>query len=292
VNKTLADDEVFLVNYYLTDEKGQIMPAYRRVERHKAKEVDVLLRNFDIRKLPSGNYLFKLELINKDNKVIAEQQYFFQRENTRIKLNEEDLNNIKVINTFAELITGQDTLADVIYAMRPIMSANEVDLGEELIKKGDEKLMQQFIYSFWYRRNNAEPSKPFIAYMKQVMKVNNEFSTSIKKGYETDRGYVYLKYGEPNNINKQYNEPATYPYEIWQYYSARGQSNVRFVFYNPDLVTNDFQLLHSNAIGEVSNYQWRLQLRKRDQSWRSIDQTGEETDEWGTHYNDYYNQPR
>jgi hypothetical protein len=67
---------------------------------------------------------------------------------------------------------------------------------------------------------------------------------------------------------------------------------VRFVFYNPDLVTNDFQLLHSNAIGEVSNYQWRLQLRKRDQSWRSIDQTGEETDEWGTHYNDYYNQPR
>ncbi len=293
VNKSIPDGETYLLNYYITNfETDVVLEKFKVVERRQAKDIDVVLSKFNIVDLPTGNFMFKIEVINKSNNIIAENSYFIQRENNNIKINPEDVQSINIINTFAELITGKDTLIDVIRAMRPISSNMESDFAEGLIKKGDIHVMQQYIYQFWYQRNINEPSKPFIRYMKEVMKVNNEFGTSIKRGYESDRGYVYLKYGEPNNINQQYNEPATYPYEIWQYYGVKGQSNVRFIFFNPDLVTNDFQLLHSNAIGEVNDYQWRLRLRKRDQGYRSIDQTGEATDDWGTHYNEYYNEPR
>lgn len=293
INKSIPEGETYLLNYYITNSETDVVLAkFKAVERRKSKEIDVVFSKFNIVDLPSGNFMFKMEIVNKENKIVAENSYFMQRENSNVKLKTEDVESINIINTFAELITGKDTLIDVIQAMRPISSSMVSDFALGLIEKEDIHMMQQYIYQFWYQRNKLEPSKPFIAYMIEVMKVNNEFSTSIKKGYDTDRGYVYLKYGEPNNINKQYNEPATYPYEIWQYYGVRGQNNVRFIFSNPDLVTNDFQLIHSNAIGEVNDYQWRLRLRKRDQGYQSIDQTGESTDDWGTHYNEYYNEPR
>jgi len=286
-------DQPFILNYYISSfETNRILPNYRKFEKRKAKSIDAILGQFDISKLASGNYVFSIELINQNLKIITKKDYFFQKENLRINVDDNDIESINIINTFAELITGKDTLEDVIKSMRPISSNSEVEFAKYIVRQGNDHTMQQYIYNFWQKRNPLEPSKPFIAYMVEVMRVKKEFSTSIKKGYETDRGIVYLKYGQPNSIMKEYHEPATYPYEIWHYYGIKGQSNVKFVFYDTDLATNDFKLLHSNAIGEISIYNWRLQLRKRDSGYKSIDQTGRAVDEWGTRYNEYYEQPR
>lgn len=293
VDLSIGKEEPYILNYYISSfETSNILPKFRRFERRTSKSIDAILGQFDIAELPSGNYVFSVELINKNMSLIEKKDYFFQRENKNVKLDENDIESVNIINTFAELITGKDTLEDILHSMRPISTNSEVKFVKYIINEGDQQVMQQYIYNFWQKRNPLEPSKPFIAYMIEVMRVNKEFSTSIKKGYKTDRGIVYLKYGQPNSIMKEYHEPATYPYEIWHYYGIRGQSNVKFVFYNTDLATNDFSLLHSNAIGEISNYNWRLTLRKRDSGYKSIDQTGQGVDEWGTRYNEYYEQPR
>jgi len=54
------------------------------------------------------------------------------------------------------------------------------------------------------------------------------------------------------------------PYEIWFYTSMpeTRQANVRFLFYNPSLVRNDFRLLHSTANGEIQNPRWEVELYK------------------------------
>jgi hypothetical protein len=68
-----------------------------------------------------------------------------------------------------------------------------------------------------------------------------------------------LQYGEPNDVVTRVNEPGAFPYEIWQYYTLPdGQSNVRFIFYEPTLVTNNYRLLHSNAIGELQEPRWKM----------------------------------
>ena len=38
------------------------------------------------------------------------------------------------------------------------------------------------------------------------------------------------------------------------------ETNVKFLFYNPSLVANDFQLLHSTCRGERQNPRWEVDL--------------------------------
>ena len=65
------------------------------------------------------------------------------------------------------------------------------------------------------------------------MQVNNNYSTLSYKGYKTDRGQCYLKYGPPSEIEYHNFDGNTYPYEIWYYNTVpNGQVNVYFVFYN------------------------------------------------------------
>ena len=145
---------------------------------------------------------------------------------------------------------------------------------------------------FWSKRDPLEPEKAWLDYLDMVNRVNMAYSTQISKGYQTDRGRVYLKYGPPNSISESYSEPTTYPYEIWHYYElANGQRDKKFVFYTKDIVTNDFSLLHSNVVGELSNYRWQYFLHQRVDSGWDIDRTLL-PDGWGENSTDYYNNPR
>ena len=38
---------------------------------------------------------------------------------------------------------------------------------------------------------------------------------------------------------------------------------MKFVFYDYDVVTNEYELLHSDAIGEVRNTKWQMELTRR-----------------------------
>ena len=97
------------------------------------------------------------------------------------------------------------------------------------------------------------------------------YGTRIFPGYATDRGRVYLQYGAPNTVTTRESSPNEYPYEIWHYYKIRQFSNKRFVFYNPDLVGNNYRLLHSDLIGETQNYRWQYELIKRNANNVNID---------------------
>ena len=62
-------------------------------------------------------------------------------------------------------------------------------------------------------------------------------------------------------MNQAYNEPGAFPYEIWQYYQLEdGQSNVLFVFYNSDRVSDNFTLIHSTERTEVNDPRWELKV--------------------------------
>jgi GWxTD domain-containing protein len=151
--------------------------------------------------------------------------------------------------------------------------------------------MQRFFYSFWEKRDQANPSQAWNNYKQEVEKVNKSYGTLIERGYETDRGRVYLQYGPPNNINKQDREPSNYPYEIWHYYVLGNQSNRKFVFYNPDLVTNDYTLIHSDANGEIYDQRWQMKLQKRSNQSRDLDKE-KSPDHFGGRSDEIYTLPR
>ncbi len=287
-NKVLGKDESFLIAYHIeTFENNKMIGSYRSFARETAKPVNILLKSFAIENLPSGNYNLVVEARNKENELLTTKKIFFQRSNpksTPLLVSDEYL------NTFVDNLSKKE-LSESIKSIEPISNTVEINYAENQLKGEDEAMMKQYLYNFWLTRNELDPETEWKEYQKLVETTNKLFNTGIKKGYITDRGRVFLKYGKPNTRTEVKSEPSSYPYEIWHYHKVKGFSNKRFVFYSRDLVTNDYPLLHSDMPGHIYNAQWKVQLHKRTNQPRDMDQESNDG-HYGGRSDDYFNNPR
>jgi len=288
-------ESAYLVSYFIRSfETKKVMSDFSAFTKQTPKPVNILIGRFPINSLPSGNYELVVEIRNQQNEFIAGKEVFFQRFNKVYAPVVSGVPDRNIEGTFAATVNDVDSLRGYISSLRPIADPLEKTFLANQLKIADTKLMQQFLYDFWSKRNPIDPGKAFNDYNKEVHKVNNSFGTKLNRGYDTERGRVYLEYGPPNTISKNYTEPSAYPYEIWHYYKIKNQTNRRFVFYNPDLVSDEFILLHSDARGEINNYQWENVLHSRDTQTRDIDQEGVNNSEdyFGNRAKDNYINPR
>lgn len=295
-DKFYKDGGQYLVSYYIESYESSVrMKDFSFNKRLEVSNVNVLMNTIDIKQLPTGNYYLVVEMRDRSNNLMASNSTFFQRYNPGCEVNMEDIASTQVVNTFAAEINNLDTLREYIRCLDPRCSETERDYAYNLIKTDDMKTMQQFLYTFWSTRSPLNPKAAWDEYYVQVKRVNASYSTKTKKGYMTDRGYVYLKYGTPDRIMEEPSEPGAYPYEIWHYYEVANQRNKRFVFMSRDMVTNDFELIHSDVVGEINNYRWQMMIYSRfygpDYTGDIIDQT-EVPDAWGTRAGDLYRNPR
>ena len=291
----LYDEGKFLVNYYIeTVESSNRMQNYFFNKRFDVKKVDVLLNTIDISELPSGNYYLVVEMHDRSNELICSKSWFFQRSNPNVAFEMEDLAGVNVANTFVGNITEIDTLRKYIRYLDPICSEMERDYSSNLVRTDDMKTMQQFLFNFWSKRFPMNPKQGFDDYLAAVRRVNMSFGTTAFPGYRSDRGYVFLKYGQPDKIMEVPDEPAARPYEIWHYYQVANQRDKKFVFMAPDRSTNDYQLIHSNMVGEINNPRWPMEIYQfvYGQGYdQGVDQTEYERG-WGSHAVELYNNPR
>jgi GWxTD domain-containing protein len=255
----------FVLSYFIeTYETHQVLNNFSRMQRMQSKEVNAVIKEIDIAELPSGNYNLVIEARNKTNELLASREIFFQRSKP-LAISESSGSAARgdISNTFVAAYTDKDTLAEYIRSLRPISGNNDNLFADNQVEAGDLKMMQQFFYDFWERKNKDNPYQAWTEYKREVEKVNEKYGNQIKKGYATERGRVYLKYGPPNHIAERHHEPSYYPYEVWQYYKTGNQTSKKFVFFNPDLVTNEWILLHSDAIGEPNDPQWEKRVSQR-----------------------------
>lgn len=291
-SKLLGYNEGFLiVSSIETFETRQVLPDFNRFKRESARPVNVLINSFDISKLPSGNYFLVVSVKNKNNETLASNRVFFQRSNPEPKYNLDDFHLVSIDNSFAQQIVKLDSLSYFIKALGPISSYSESAFAYNLARTKDLETMQQYFYNFWLHRDPANPELAWKNYYIEMCRADANFKTRIKRGYETDRGRVYLQYGPPNSISKSYDEPSVFPYEIWHYYTINGQRDKRFVFFSRDLSTNDFELIHSDVIGELANPRWHLILHARKQNYWDVD-TEFLPDHWGSRSRDLFIDPR
>ncbi|MEM6398114.1 MAG: GWxTD domain-containing protein [Bacteroidota bacterium] len=226
-------------------------------------EVYPILQSMDIGKLPSGNYQVVLELRNPTNELIHQRTIPFQRANPLVDMEatEEQMADFDLTQEFVgELDT--DTLRYALLAMMPVMNHFEQTTADLLVKDKELRPMRMFVFSYWARQRPEDPAGAYEQYMEVARAVDRTFNAGFRNGFESDRGYIYLKYGQPNNITRVDTDPVAPPYEIWSYdfIKRTGQANRRFVFYNPTLAAGDMVILHSDVIGEINNPQWQLEL--------------------------------
>ena len=254
----LISDENYVITVFIHETTSQ--SPYRDLvvySKQKPSHTSVIFSSFDLSKLPTGSYFITLEVRTRKNELLGSRSLFFYRSNTLLTFNPSQLDSINVENIFSSTLAS-DSLNFWMQSLYPIASNEEKNYIEYFEKTKSETGMRAFIYKFWKDRNPTDPLNEWMAYKNSVMYAEENFKTPNRHGFETDMGRVYLQYGPPSDALSEKHEPGAYPYEIWHYYFIKpNQTNVRFVFYNPDLVIGDYKLIHSDALGEIRNPRWQ-----------------------------------
>lgn len=256
-DKLFGQGEKYALYYFIEDvTTGLIKGENRIIKRQEANEVTPIIHTFDISEISSGNYNLVVEIRNKNNELITRQEHPFYRNKYIESPTQDDLSEIDVTKTFTNQYQDRDELLEHIKSLEPIASTVERATINNLIPEADITVMQQYLYYFWARRDIENAENNWNEYAKNVRLVNDNYGSQIKKGYQTERGRVYLTYGSPNSIAKRHNNPSMAPYEIWHYYQIDVYSNKRFLFYDPTKTGLDFTLLNSDMPHEISEKGW------------------------------------
>ncbi|MEQ8909565.1 MAG: GWxTD domain-containing protein [Vicingaceae bacterium] len=272
---TQLKGEEFLLAYSIVDkESDQVVANLSGFKRLQAQEVIPIIQSIQLNDLPSGKYSLLLQIKNRENKVVAEKRSDFYQSNP-------DLVNYSAINpdnSFVDSLTDKGVLAEHIRSLSPISSAAEREFAKNQLRFAELKFMQQYFLNFWKTRNPEDPHNAWLAYKKEVEKVDELFRYGKTPGYKTERGRVYLQYGPPSAMQNVPYEPNTYPYSIWLYNKVDGLSNRKFLFYSPSMEILGYEVLHSNMPGEAKYPNWELELMKKSNAGiRPTQETPENT---------------
>ncbi len=249
----------FLVRYYIQNEggKGEPITGTMGFKKREAAPVNVILAQIDISKLPEGEYELVVEVRDAANELLRSKALKLSRSYPFQDSEIQDFEEMDITGTFVEAL-DKERVNTAVRAIAPLLVKDENYVLNQMLRKKDDLKKRKFLYYFWLRENEIDPEEPYEEYMVLVDRVDKMFTNAMGKGYRTDRGRIYLKYGAPQDVLSQQSEPSAPPYEVWFYNrTLDNQSNVKFVFYNPSLANGDYELLHSTARGEVNNPQWK-----------------------------------
>ena len=214
----------------------------------------------NIEQLPSGNYHLVVEVRNRASELVSTKKIYFQRSNPYLDL---DLAKTAPLEEeFVAKLTPQE-LRYSLKAIAPIIKDADVEVLN-LILKNSENLEPQrrFLFTFWVGRRPNDSGAAYEEYMEVARAVDRLYKSGFGYGFETDRGFIFMKYGKPDDILTVENDPTAPPYEMWLYneFPMTRQNRVKFLFYNTSLAGGDYKLLHSTARNEVNNPQWEVEL--------------------------------
>ncbi len=236
--------------------------VYLKYKKLPKEDVSALLHTFDLNKLPSGDYYLKVALIDENKKEITSKYASFINKNFPADVAMKRDFNKEFSNSFVNNLDSNT----VVYSLKALAPQLNNTRGSALvlaIQEGTLNVQKYFLYNHWKSAYPNASQQAYETYMKVVKAVDEKFYSTVGHGFQTDRGYIYLKYGRPSKVINIEDEANTPPYEIWYYdhIERSNQNNVRFIYYSP-LLANEFDLLHSTCQGEKQNTQWEVTLYK------------------------------
>ena len=100
------------------------------------------------------------------------------------------------------------------------------------------------ITEFWLRRDptpGTTTNEVRQEFFRRVRLANRSFTFMRQQGWRTDRGRVYIKHGEPDEIDDYPFAPNSHPYQEWHYYRGGRYRKFTFIDENED---GDYRLVY------------------------------------------------
>ncbi|MEW6196604.1 MAG: GWxTD domain-containing protein [Bacteroidota bacterium] len=211
----------------------------------------------NLSKFPTDSYNIVLSLIdNKTNEAfISTKRFYLYNPNV---VDSAAIKRVSAGVMGSEFALYNDEECDNMFSqVKYISSQNEI---ERYGKLDSLNAKREFLFNFWLNRD-TEPSTPQNEfkdeYIRRVAYANDNFKHANKEGYLSDRGRVYLTYGQPDQRDFYPNEPNLKPYEVWFYNQIEG--GVSFIFADVTGFGN-YELLHSTKRGDVRDENWMRRI--------------------------------
>ena len=237
----------------ISDNAGQIRME-KSYKRKRGYESTVEYGQFNITKLESGLYTLIFAVIDSasDYSVYTRSNFYINNPDV-ILVSEKDHEVTFSESEFFNL--PEDELNKKFEPVIYIASKNEMDVYKRL-DTADSK--RKFLFEFW-REEQRRGLKD--EYYERVDMANDLYAYSNRDGWQSDRGRIYVMYGEPDRILKKPHNPHDIPYEVWYYYNLEG--GVRFLF-GDETGFGDYLLMNSNKRGEMHDPKYDEILRREE----------------------------
>lgn len=251
---TLSDQ--LKMNLMLYNSKGKLIKEKSRyISRNANSRVEV--GSHILSTYPTDSYTFVVALIDSSNNtgISTAKKFFVYNPDIIVQDTFEVASTSVLSSAFGPM--SEEELDDLFDKSRYIALKSEIDKYERLTNVDGKR---EFMFEFWKAKDEISetPENEFYRqYMQRVNLTNDRFTSMGKPGWKTDRGRIYLLYGEPSEIERYPNQLETRPYEIWNYNEIEG--GVYFVF--ADLTGfSDYTLLHSTKRGELRDDNWQRRI--------------------------------
>ncbi len=244
------------LNEVIYNSRGKVLKQKSKIiSRSTNSRVEV--GAFILSDYPTDTYTIALALIDslgKDASTSA-KKFFVYNPDVQVTDTFETSTTASISSMFG--VMSEEEIDDIFQKSKYIATTAEIDKFERLNNLEGKRT---FINDFWKSRD-ANPSTPenefFREYLGRIEIANQRYGAMGKPGWKTDRGRVFLLYGEPTEIERYPNQLETRPYEIWQYNGIEG--GVYFVF--ADLTGfSDYMLVHSTKRGEMRDDNWSRRI--------------------------------
>ena len=173
----------------------------------------------DTEQFDAGDYIFSIRLETTDGQLVAEAIKPF---------------SVRWMGLEGQIRDLNEAIAQLRYVAR--------DREVRAIRNAPTTEEQLALFrAFWERRDptpGTARNERMEEYYYRVSFANDEYGRLTDQGWNTDRGEVYIRFGEPDIVERHPYNYGTKPYEIW-YYNRHGR---RFVFVD-DNGMGDYELL-------------------------------------------------
>jgi len=247
----------FLLNSFVYNSKGtKYNNKSKRITSSSNSRVEV--GTINISKFPTDTYTLVLYLVDSVSNVGMTSTKKFFVYNPGVKDTQQVVKmNTDVLSSQFNILSEEE--CDQLYEKgKYVATSGEIDQYNDLDSVQSKR---QFLYEFWKRRDQ-EPSTTenefYTDYMDRVRLSDERYGTINRAGNRTDRGRVYVLFGEPDQIDRYPSDIDKKPYEIWQYNQIEG--GIIFIFGDVTGFSN-YELLHSTKRGELRDDNWMSRIQ-------------------------------
>jgi GWxTD domain-containing protein len=228
----LSDDTLLVeIGYSIVDDAGEAVQTFPAKHLSKTGRDIVDVGVVNVVGVPTGDYRFRVTVADSGSGETA----YTERE-------------ISVVPFRSPPPPG---LEEYYSMLEYLVTPKELEFYESL----SDKAKEEYLYQFWRKVDPNPASKEneaLVLFAERIRYADDRYSIPQKSGRHTDRGRIYIKYGEPDEIARSGVQTLFKSWESWLYYGGGGR---QFIFV--DLRnTGTYDLVYSSIPEEPTRPDW------------------------------------